>query len=78
MFSNINNIISYLKKLTVLEIVKKQFESTTQPLPYKSLVRPQMEYGNVVWAPYNMGDMKAIERVHRRATKMVPLIKKKN
>ena len=56
----------------VLGIVKKSFAcfiSKTLPLFYKSLVRPYLEYGNVVWGPYYKADMKAIEGVQRRAKK---------
>ena len=31
-----------------------------------------MEYGNAIWGPFYKEDSKAIERVQRRATKLVP------
>ena len=36
------------------------------------MVRPHLEYGNVIWGPHYKGDMKAIEKVQKRATKIVP------
>ena len=38
---------------------------------YKSIVRPHLEYANSVWCPYNLGDIKEIEKVQKRATKLI-------
>ena len=45
------------------------------PSLYISMVRPHLEYGNNAWGPHFKGDMKAIERVQKRATKMIPPLK---
>ena len=42
---------------------------------YRSLVRPQLEYGNAIWGPYYTIDQKSIEGIQRRATKMIPHIR---
>lgn len=42
---------------------------------YKSLVRPILEYANGIWYPRYASDLKAIEKVQRRATKIVPSLK---
>ena len=36
---------------------------------------PHLEYGNVIWGPHFKMDQKEVERVQRRATKMVPSLK---
>ena len=45
----------------------------TLPL-FRTMVRPHLEYGNSVWGPFNREDQKRIERVQRRATKLVATI----
>jgi len=39
---------------------------------YAALVRPHLEYGNVVWHPHLKRDVDAIDRIHHTATRMVP------
>ena len=39
------------------------------------MVRPHLEYGNIVLGPHFKGDRKAIERVKKRATRMIPALK---
>ena len=41
-------------------------------LLYPTLVRPQLEYGNVVWSPFLKSNITLIENVQRRATRYVP------
>ena len=37
-----------------------------------SMVRPHLEYDDVIWGPHFKGDMEAIEKVQKRATRMIP------
>ena len=39
---------------------------------YTVMVRPHLEYGNVVWHPQFKKDLELLEAVQCRATKMVP------
>ena len=47
----------------------------TLPLMYTYLVRHHLKYGNLVWGPFNRADQKLVERVQRRATRMVPSLR---
>ena len=66
------------KANAILGIIKKSFcilDTRTLPLLYKSLVRPHLEYGNVIWGPHFIGDQKLIEKVQKRATKLIQSIR---
>ena len=39
---------------------------------YKAIVRPHLEYCIKAWRPYRKNDIDKIERIKRRATKMIP------
>ena len=61
----------------MLGIIKKSFatlDKVTLPLLYKSMVRPHLEYGNVIWGPIYKGDQIMVEKVQKRATKLIPTI----
>merc|ERR1712208_37440 len=44
-------------------------------LVYQSLVRPILEYCSVIWHPFLKTEALEIEKVQRRATKLVPELK---
>ena len=69
---------SVKKAFRMLGLIKRSFQNKkeeTFPLLYMALVRPHLEYANVVWGPHYILDQKAVKNVQRRATKMIPNIK---
>ena len=67
------------KAYSILGIIKRNFiymDKKTFIMLYKSLVRPHIEYGNSVWHPYKRMDIDEIEKVQKRATKLVISLKK--
>ena len=66
------------KASQMLAVVRRSFaniDEITLPLLYKSMVRPFLEYGNTIWGPFSKLDQKQLERVQRRATRMVGAIR---
>ena len=59
----------------IMGIVKRTFvflEPYTFCAIFKGLIRPHLEYAAPVWSPYTVKLKESIERVQRRATKVVP------
>ena len=59
----------------ILGVIKRTFvhlDLHMLPLLYKALVRPHLEYGNEIWGPFNKADQLLVERVQRRATRLLP------
>jgi len=66
------------KAYCVLGVIKRNFiymNKNTCTLLFKALVRPHLEYANVVWCPYKKGDIEIIEKVQKRATKLIISLK---
>ena len=58
----------------MLGLVKKAYTSRDASMTcllYKAIVRPHLEYGNTIWGPFFKEDMLRVERVQRRATKLI-------
>ena len=37
-----------------------------------TLIRPHLDYASVVWNPYQLGHIRAIEKIQRRANRIIP------
>ena len=42
---------------------------------YTSLVRPHVEYASVIWSPHTIKYQDMLEKLQRRATKLVPVLR---
>ena len=65
---------SVKKANQILGLMKKTVRTkneTTIPLLYMSLMRHLLEYANVVWSPHYKGHQQMLEKVQKRATKMI-------
>ena len=67
------------KAYSMIGIIKRNFinmDMHTFGLLYKSLVRTHVEHAVSVWCPYKKGDIEEIEKIQKRATKLIISLKK--
>ena len=64
-----------MKVNRVLAVMYNSFEymdnTTFVNLYNKSLIHPILEYGNAIWVPHYILDQRSVERMQRRATKLI-------
>ena len=69
-FNKANQIMGIIRR-TMVYLNRHNFN-----LLYTSLVRPHLDYGNVVWSPFIKSNITLTENLQRRATRYVPDINK--
>ena len=72
-FHNHSSIVAS-KANRMLAIISKSFHYKDGNILlnlYKSFNRPIVEYGTAIWGPYYVLDQQLIERIQRRATKLI-------
>ena len=62
------------KAFSVLGVINMAMDAFV--MLYKSMVRPHLEYANLVWNPYRKEEINKLESVQRKATKLVFSLKK--
>ena len=62
----------------ILGVIKRSFDYMDHEMfciLYKTLIRPHLEYANSIWSPLLQKDKEILEKVQRRATKIIPKIR---
>ena len=66
--------MSINKANRLIGIIRRSFcalDNTSFTLLYKAIVRPHLEYAATIWNPYKKGYIDDLEKVQRRATKLL-------
>ena len=69
--------LTVTKANRVLGLIRKIFNCREPDMItklFKSLMRPILEYGNLIWGPHYVADQQAIEGVQWRANKLISSI----
>ena len=69
------------KAFSMLGIIKRNFKHLTIQsftMLYKKMVRYHLDYCSSVWSPYTKKDIEALEKVQKRATKILPKLNHMN
>ena len=64
-----------MKANRMIGIIKKTFSYLNKDMfiaLYKAFIRPHLEYCPEIWNPHLVKDISALEKVQRRATKLIP------
>ena len=62
----------------LLALIRRGFTSldvTSLSTLFKAIIRPHLEYGNVIWHPRYKADEELLESVQRRMTKLLPQLR---
>ena len=70
-----NKISTANKMLGLICHTFKHLDNRSFCMLYKSLVRPHLEYASIIWSPHTKQYQDMIEKVQRRATKLLPDLK---
>ena len=74
---HIANVVSKANKM--IGIIRKSFSQLNKEVfvkLYKALIRSHLEFANTIWYPFLKRQSVMLEKVQRRATRLVPECKK--
>jgi hypothetical protein len=66
------------KAYSMIGLLKRNFDRISVSsfvILYKSIVRSHLDYCNSVWAPYLKSDIEDLEKIQKRATKILPALR---
>ena len=69
-----------LRANRILGVIKRSFDYMDQDMLcmlYKTLIRPHLEYANTIWSPILQKDKQLLEKVQRRATRIIPELRER-
>ena len=73
-FKSISKVVYINKANKIIGVTKRTFTFLDKEIfndLYKPLVRPPLEYCNIIWSPYLKRQSVTIKRVQRRATRLI-------
>ena len=62
-------------KLRIIKRTFKHYDKKCFTMLYRTYIRPHLEYAVQAWCPYLKKDITMLEKVQRRATKLIPSIR---
>ena len=66
------------KTNSIMGLIRRTYtflDETSFRYLFQALVRPHLEYAEAVWSPFTKKDIHTIEKVQKRATKLIPSLK---
>ena len=63
------------RALGSMRMAFKHIDSRTLVVLYKAFVRPLLEYSSAAWSPHLKKDIRALENVQRRMTRLLPTLR---
>ena len=66
------------KANSIMGLIRRTYTSldeTSFRYLFQALVRPHLEYAEAVWSPFIKKDINTIEKVQKRATKLIPYVR---